>query len=162
MSFLVPAVSLLRRKPCAARTLEWVSISFSNAWKWKVKVKSLSRVHLSSPVLDYTICMTSTEQDTEGMPTPRIRAPDLWLGWQAAGKCHLLRVASGISMRGHPAISYVPFFILKGTIFSQKNPGAFTAPYICGTATALTFHHLFSLIPVNSILTGGRVERGWN
>ena len=29
-----------------ARTLEWVAISFSNAWKWKVKVKSLSRVQL--------------------------------------------------------------------------------------------------------------------
>ena len=30
-----------------ARTLEWVAISFSNAWKWKVKVKSLSRVRPS-------------------------------------------------------------------------------------------------------------------
>ena len=29
-----------------ARTLEWVAISFSNAWTWKVKVKSLSRVRL--------------------------------------------------------------------------------------------------------------------
>ena len=29
-----------------ARTLEWVAISFSNAWKWKVKVNSLSRVRL--------------------------------------------------------------------------------------------------------------------
>ena len=29
-----------------ARTLEWVAISFSNAWKWKVKVKSPSRVQL--------------------------------------------------------------------------------------------------------------------
>ena len=29
-----------------ARTLEWVAISFSNAWKWKVKVKSFSRVGL--------------------------------------------------------------------------------------------------------------------
>ena len=29
-----------------ARTLEWVAISFSNAWKWKVKVKSLSHVGL--------------------------------------------------------------------------------------------------------------------
>ena len=27
-----------------ARTLEWVAISFSNTWKWKVKVKSLSCV----------------------------------------------------------------------------------------------------------------------
>ena len=29
-----------------ARVLEWVAISFSNAWKWKVKVKSLSRFRL--------------------------------------------------------------------------------------------------------------------
>ena len=30
-----------------ARTLEWVAISFSNAWEWKVKVKSFSRVRPS-------------------------------------------------------------------------------------------------------------------
>ena len=29
-----------------ARTLEWVAISFSKAWKWKVKVKSFSRIRL--------------------------------------------------------------------------------------------------------------------
>ena len=37
--FSVPGILL-------ARTLEWAAISFSNAWKWKVKVKSLSRVRL--------------------------------------------------------------------------------------------------------------------
>ena len=31
-----------------ARTLEWVAISFSNAWKWKVKVKSFSHVQPSA------------------------------------------------------------------------------------------------------------------
>ena len=31
-----------------ARTLEWVAISFSNAGKWKVKVKSLSHVQPSA------------------------------------------------------------------------------------------------------------------
>ena len=31
-----------------ARTLEWVAISFSSAWKWKVKVKLLSCVWLSA------------------------------------------------------------------------------------------------------------------
>ena len=31
-----------------ARTLDWVAISFSNAWKWKVKVKSLSHVRPST------------------------------------------------------------------------------------------------------------------
>ena len=29
-----------------ARTLEWVAISFTNAWKWKVKVRSLSHIQL--------------------------------------------------------------------------------------------------------------------
>ena len=33
-----------------ARTLEWVAIAFSNAWKWKVKVKSLSHVWLRDPM----------------------------------------------------------------------------------------------------------------
>ena len=31
-----------------ARTPEWVVISFSSVWKWKVKVKSLSHVPLSA------------------------------------------------------------------------------------------------------------------
>ena len=33
-----------------ARTLEWVVISFSNAWKWKVNVKLLSHVRLRDPM----------------------------------------------------------------------------------------------------------------
>ena len=33
-----------------ARTLEWVAIFFFNAWKWKVKVKLLSRVWLRYPM----------------------------------------------------------------------------------------------------------------
>ena len=32
-----------------ARTPEWVAISFSNAWKWKVKGKSLSRASSVTP-----------------------------------------------------------------------------------------------------------------
>ena len=31
-----------------AKTLEWVAISFSNAWQWKVKVKLLSHVRPSA------------------------------------------------------------------------------------------------------------------
>ena len=34
-----------------ARTLEWVAISFSNVWKWKVKVKSESEVAQSCPLI---------------------------------------------------------------------------------------------------------------
>ena len=40
-----------------ARTLEWVAISFSNAWKWKVKVKSLSHVWLFAT--PWTACKTT-------------------------------------------------------------------------------------------------------
>ena len=53
-----------------ARTLEWVAISFSNARKWKVKVKSLSRVWLFAtpwtaarrllcPPLSLIVCLDS-------------------------------------------------------------------------------------------------------
>ena len=33
-----------------ARTQEWVAISFSNAWEWKVKVELLSRARLRDPM----------------------------------------------------------------------------------------------------------------
>ena len=38
-----------------AKTLEWVAISFSNAWKWKVKVKSLSHVWLFCDPMDCSL-----------------------------------------------------------------------------------------------------------
>ena len=43
-----------------ARTMEWVSIAFSNAWKWKVKVKSVSYVRLF---------MTPSNSSTPWSPT---------------------------------------------------------------------------------------------
>ena len=58
-----------------ARTLEWVAISFSKAWKWKVKVKSLSRVwllmtpwtaaHQAPPSMGF-----SGQQYWSGLPLP--------------------------------------------------------------------------------------------
>ena len=54
-----------------ARTLEWVAISFSNAWKWKVKVKSLSRVWL------FATPWTSAYQAPLSMGFPR---QEYWSG----------------------------------------------------------------------------------
>ena len=54
-----------------ARTLEWVAISFSNAWKWKVKVKSLSRVWL------FTTPWTATYQ---GPPSMGFSRQEYWSG----------------------------------------------------------------------------------
>ena len=59
-----------------ARTPEWVAISFSNAWKWKVKGKSLSRVRLL--VSPWTAAdqaspsMWSRQEYWSGVPSPHI------------------------------------------------------------------------------------------
>ena len=62
-----------------ARTLEWVAISFSNAWKWKVKVKTLSHVrllatpwtaaHQASPSMGF-----SRQEYWSGVPLPSLAA----------------------------------------------------------------------------------------
>ena len=54
-----------------ARTLEWVAISFSNAWKWKVKVKSLSRIRL------FATPWTAAYQAPPSMEFPR---QEYWSG----------------------------------------------------------------------------------
>ena len=63
-----------------ARTLEWVAISFSNAWKWKVKVKSLSRVR--SSVTPWTAAFQapssmgfSRQEYWSGVPLPSLDMP---------------------------------------------------------------------------------------
>ena len=58
-----------------ARTLEWLAISFSNAWKWKVKVKSLSRVWLfvTPWTVDYQAPLSmgfSRQEYWSGVPLP--------------------------------------------------------------------------------------------
>ena len=54
-----------------ARTLGWVAISFSNAWKWKVKVKSLSRVWL---------CATPWTTAYQGPPSMGFSRQEYWSG----------------------------------------------------------------------------------
>ena len=44
MAYSLPGLSI--HGIFQAKVLEWVAISFSNAWKWKVRAKSLSRVQL--------------------------------------------------------------------------------------------------------------------
>ena len=61
-----------------ARTLEWVAISFSNAWKWKVKVKSLSHVRPSAipwtAAFQALLSMGFSRQEYwSGVPLPSLR-----------------------------------------------------------------------------------------
>ena len=71
-----------------ARTLEWVAISFSNAWKWKVKVKLLSRIWL------FTTPWTAAYQGPLSMGFSR---QEYWSGGAIAfsGKIEWIQVITG-------------------------------------------------------------------
>ena len=58
-----------------ARTLEWIAISFSNAWKWKVKVKTLSCIRLLA---------------THGLQPTRLLRPWDFPGRSTGVGCHRL------------------------------------------------------------------------
>ena len=84
-----------------ARTLEWVAISFSNAWKWKVKVKSLSSVqllatpwtaaHQAPPSMGF-----SRQEDWSGVPLP---SPiTLYVRQQKRHRC--IEQSFGLCVRG--------------------------------------------------------------
>ena len=54
-----------------ARILEWVAIFFSDAWKWKVKVKSLSRAQLLA---------TPGTAAYQALPSMEFSRQDYWIG----------------------------------------------------------------------------------
>ena len=76
-----------------ARTLEWVTISFSNAWKGKVKVKSLSRVWLYRP---------------HGLQPTRLLRPWDFLGKSTEVGCHCLLRQSTLDTNGDRASERKP------------------------------------------------------
>ena len=78
-----------------ARTLEWVDISFSNAWNWKVKVKTLSCVQLLAT--PWTAAYQappsmglSRQEHWSGLPLPSLQGRCLMLSnygnWGIFGK----------------------------------------------------------------------------
>ena len=77
-----------------ARTLEWVAISFSNSWKWKVKGKSLSHVWLFSDPVDCSLPGSSIH----GIFQARV------LEWGAiafsASSCCLIPNAGNVDLKG--------------------------------------------------------------
>ena len=89
-----------------ARTLEWVAIAVSNVWKWKVKVKSLSRVRLLRP---------------HGLQPTRLLHPWDFPGKSTGVGCHCLLQFPGYSL----CILSHEFLILlwkwKGTVREKKN-----------------------------------------
>ena len=101
-----------------ARTLEWVAISFSNAWKWKVKVKSLSRVR---PLA------------THGLQPTRLLPPWDFPGKSTGVGCHcLLQEGKGNlilspNRSGEPRLSHVLRTYLGGIVSHRdmRSPSGF-------------------------------------
>ena len=85
-----------------ARTLEWVAISFSNAWKWKVKVKPLSCVqlletpltaaHQAPPSMGF-----SRQESWSGVPLPSPSVMDYSTPFHFSVTLHVLVLPLGMS-----------------------------------------------------------------
>ena len=101
-----------------ARTLEWVAISFSSAWKWKVKVKSLSHVWLlATPwtaAYQAPLSMGFSRQEYwSGVPLPSPSAEYLWefplLSMEEDMATHSSILAWRISWAEEPGSLYSPW-----------------------------------------------------
>ena len=82
-----------------ARVLEWGAIAFSNAWKWKVKVKSLSHVRLL--VTPWTAAYQappsmgfSRQEYWSGVPLPSPSDSSKWKKVRKLCKCWFLDIGS--------------------------------------------------------------------
>ena len=82
-------------------TLEWVVISFSNAWNWKVKVKSLSRVWLFATPWTAAYQAPSSmgfprQEYWSGLPLPSPKEwatpPLYWLGPHVPNRKHTMHL----------------------------------------------------------------------
>ena len=96
-----------------ARTPEWVAISFSNAWKWKVKVKSLSRVRLSE---------TPWTAAYQAPPSMELSRQEYWSGVplpSPKSNKPTLRTGRMLPEDGHHGLLWVVEFIVFSLDFSK-------------------------------------------
>ena len=101
-----------------ARTLEWVAISFSNAWKWKVKVQSLSCVRL---------LVTPCTAAYQAPPSMGFSRQEYWSGVPLPSPC---RDAALPNLKYQLSMT----FMIKAKIFATGQ----TALMICALILSLT------------------------
>ena len=76
-----------------ARILEWVAISFSNAWKLKVKVKSLSHVR---------VLVTPWTAAYQAPPTMEVSRQEYWSGVPLPSPIVYLALGKSMKVPGYP------------------------------------------------------------
>ena len=116
-----------------ARTLEWVAISFSNAWKWKVKVMSLSHVRL------FVTPWTAAYQAPLSMGFSR---QEYWSGVSLPSPSWMSTYAQTdwayqIDTFNTGSLVYVNYILIKADL---KNP---TGPQICPFPLPEIYHFVF-------------------
>ena len=104
----LPAPGILQ-----ARTLEWVAISFSNAWKWKVKVKSLSCVRILA---------------TNGLQPTRLLRPWDFPGKSTGVGCHCLLRLKDLEARNPTSRWGQVLFLLRPHFLAHRQ---FLAVCLC-------------------------------
>ena len=111
-----------------ARTLEWVAIFFSKAWKWKVKVKSLSCVQPS--VTPWTAAFQappsmgfSRQEYWSGvlLPPHLLSEPNTSLRYKIIRLTKLHSRGSGLGTHVHPWQIHVNVWQNQYSIVKQKN-----------------------------------------
>ena len=110
-----------------ARTPEWVAISFSNAWKWKVKVKALSRVQL---------VVTPWAAAYQAPPSMGFSRQEYWSGVPLPSP-HLLARKILLDVHEHTHTPTHADFIHMWPVQSQKVP--------CSEGSHVCFNTLMSL-----------------
>ena len=91
------------------KILEWVAISFSNAWKWKVKVKSLGHVWLLA---------TSWTAAYQAPPSMGFSKQECWSGVPLPSPmCHLSVIYSTYSFLSTQRRSFQPVCYIGATTF---------------------------------------------
>ena len=100
------------------RTLEWVAIFFSNAWKWKVKVKSLSRVRVfATPwtaAYQTPLSMVFSRQEYWS----RVPSPS---SWEIATKLKIILKPDSLSYTLTPSHTLLWLFLLRTALTSKSS-----------------------------------------
>ena len=121
-----------------ARTLEWLAISFSSAWKWKVKVKSLSRIQL------FTSPWTAAYQSPPPMGFSR---QEYWSGVPSPSLTQCIDI-----------IKYIPYWWQQG-LWSWRN---MSSGHDCATYPPchMRFHvYISKMVLVIAPISRGLVPR---
>ena len=121
-----------------ARILEWVAISFSNARKWKVKVKLLSRVRLlatpRTPAYKVPPSMGFSRQEYwSGLP---LLSPTLWADRKQQQKITLWSVISYSKQQQwivmcNKKVDFVKQLVKPAQWVDQEVPKEFPKPTLC-------------------------------